>query len=180
MTSILPPNATKAERALEAAAARVGDVPTPARDYWNPATCPAWYLPWLAWAVSVDVWDESWPEAAKRAAIAKSIPLHRRKGTVRAVELSIAPLGLDASIQEWWQMVPVGERGTFKVRIRAGAETPPLSLAMIRSVQAAIDRAKPVSRHFGLSLEMDVAAGLYLAAATRSLRVITLQPQPAG
>lgn len=180
MTSILPPNATKAERALEGAAARIADVPMPARDYWNPATCPVGFLPWLAWAVSVDVWDDSWPEAAKRAAIAKSIPLHRRKGTVRAVELSIEPLGLDASIQEWWQMVPEGERGTFKVRIRAGAGTPPLSLAMIRSVQAAIDRAKPISRAFGLSLEMDVTGPMHLAVATRSLRVLTLQPHPAG
>ena len=167
MTSILPPNATKAERALEAAAARVGDVPTPARDYWNPATCPAWYLPWLAWAVSVDVWDDSWPEAAKRAAIAKSIPLHRRKGTVRAVELSLEPLGLDASIKEWWQMVPAGERGSFKVQIRPSANTPPITLAVLNSVAQAIERAKPVSRAFGLTLILDVPAALYVGAACR-------------
>jgi phage tail P2-like protein len=176
MTSILPPNATKAERALEAAAARLGDVPMPARDYWNPATCPVGFLPWLAWAVSVDVWDDSWPEAAKRAAIAKSIPLHRRKGTVRAVELSIEPLGLDASIQEWWQMVPVGERGTFKVRIRPSAGTPPITLPLLRSVQQAIDRARPISRAFGLTLILDPQADVFAGVTCRQQMRMRVQP----
>ena len=50
MNSLLPRNATGAERAIEGATARVGAVPTPFRDLWNPDTCPAALLPWLAWA----------------------------------------------------------------------------------------------------------------------------------
>ncbi|MBG8794166.1 phage tail protein I [Salmonella enterica subsp. enterica] len=30
---------------------------------WNPATCPIRFLPYLAWAFSVDRWDESWTES---------------------------------------------------------------------------------------------------------------------
>ncbi|TKA96910.1 phage tail protein I, partial [Cereibacter changlensis] len=57
MTSILPPNATKAERAFEAALAALCDLPVPVGQLWSPETCPAALLPWLAWALSVDDWD---------------------------------------------------------------------------------------------------------------------------
>ena len=55
MTSILPPNVTRAERALEGATARLDDVPVPIRSMWNPATCPAFLLPWIAWGLSIDL-----------------------------------------------------------------------------------------------------------------------------
>jgi P2-related tail formation protein len=51
--SLLPPNVSGLERALEQASARVGDIPVPIDPLWNPATCPARLLPWLAWALSV-------------------------------------------------------------------------------------------------------------------------------
>lgn len=101
MTSLLPPNATKTERAFEAATARIGDIPIIISDLWNPSTCAADLLPWLAWALSVDYWDAAWPEERKRAAIAASIEWHRRKGTKWAVvrALEIAGYGT-ARIQE--------------------------------------------------------------------------------
>lgn len=68
--TLLPPNATKAERAMEAVPARIDDIPASFRDLWNPRTCPINLLPWLAWAVSMDSWDASWPEHTKRARIA--------------------------------------------------------------------------------------------------------------
>ena len=52
--SLLPHNASPQERAIEAATARLADVPVPLRDLWNPETCPAELLPWLAWAFGVD------------------------------------------------------------------------------------------------------------------------------
>ena len=76
--SLLPPNATAAEVAIEAAAARVGAVPVPIRDSWNPATCPAALLPWLGWAFSVDDWDPQWSEERQRAVVAAAVEVHRR------------------------------------------------------------------------------------------------------
>lgn len=85
MTSILPPNSTDLELALEAATARIGAVPVPNATLWDAANCPAAFLPWLAFALSVDDWNPDWPEATKRAVIAASVSVHRRKGTVGAM-----------------------------------------------------------------------------------------------
>lgn len=101
IVTLLPPNATKTERSLEAATARIGEIPITIGDLWNPQTCPTDLLPWLAWALSVDFWDSDWPEERKRAAIAASIDWHRHKGTKWAVvrALEIAGYGT-ARIQE--------------------------------------------------------------------------------
>lgn len=73
----------------------------PIRDLWNPATCPAAALPFLAWALSVDTWDPSWTEEQKRATIAGSIALHQRKGSVASVKNALAAAGYgDAEILE--------------------------------------------------------------------------------
>lgn len=62
--TILPPNATSLETALDGAGAvRIDAVQVPVGTIWRPEACPEELLPWLAWALSVDVWDESWPEA---------------------------------------------------------------------------------------------------------------------
>jgi phage tail P2-like protein len=99
--SLLPPNATPVERGFEAAGARITALPVPVRDTWNPATCPATLLPWLAWALSVDNWDPTWTEGQQRAVIAASVAVHRRKGTVAAVREALAAAGYgDASLIE--------------------------------------------------------------------------------
>ena len=70
MTRLLPPNSTSLEKALEMLiGARVGAIDTPLRDLWSPADCPEELLPWLAWALSIDSWDASWPIHIRRALI---------------------------------------------------------------------------------------------------------------
>lgn len=91
--SLLPPNATPQERALDLATARVGNVPVMARDMWNPQTCPEALLPWLAWALAVDEWDGNWPVATKRAVIAASAAIHRKKGTPASIKAALAAAG---------------------------------------------------------------------------------------
>lgn len=91
--SLLPLNATAPERALESATARVGAVPNPLRTLWDPWTCPAETLPWLAWALSVDTWDNAWPEETKRAVVAGSLSWHRKKGTPWAIKQALANIG---------------------------------------------------------------------------------------
>ncbi len=83
--TILPPSSTDFEGAVEAATARIGAVPVPNAALWNAQNCPAAFLPWLAFALSVDDWNPDWPEATKRAVIAASVSVHRRKGTVGAI-----------------------------------------------------------------------------------------------
>ena len=103
MSDLLPPNATAAEVAIAAATARVGAVPVPIRDSWDPATCPVSLLPWLAWGLSVDDWDPAWSVSTQRAVIAASIEVHRRKGTRAAVVVALAAAGWPgAEVFEGW------------------------------------------------------------------------------
>lgn len=99
--TLLPPNATAAEHRLEQATARLGELPTPLRDLWNADTCPAHLLPWLAWALQVDIWDNSWSDDAQRAVIRGAITVHRRKGTPWAIKRALANAGYgDAILSE--------------------------------------------------------------------------------
>ena len=99
--TLLPPNASELERAMESVTARLGQVPLPIRALWDADTCPAHLLPWLAWAFSVDEWDPDWPEAAKRASIRDAARIQRHKGTVWAIRRVLANAGYgDARLAE--------------------------------------------------------------------------------
>lgn len=69
MNSLLPPGSTPLERRLAQTCSGISDLQVPLRDLWNPATCPVSFLPYLAWAFSVDRWDESWTESVKRQVV---------------------------------------------------------------------------------------------------------------
>ena len=72
-------------------------------------TCPAALLPWLAWGLSVDDWDSSWPEPVKRAVIAASADVHRHKGSVWSIRRMLALAGYgDAEIIEATDMPRLG------------------------------------------------------------------------
>lgn len=99
--ALLPPNATALERAAADALGARLDVAVPVRDLWSPERCPSPLLPWLAWALSVDVWETTWTEATQRRVIAESLALHRIKGSRAAVDRAIAAMGLgDVSVVE--------------------------------------------------------------------------------
>lgn len=150
--SLLPPNSTPLERAIEAALARRVDViPMPIRTLWNPDTCPAHLLGWLAWAQSVDVWDDDWSEALKREAIRAAFFVHRHKGTVGAVRRALAALNIGLEIAEWFD---TGDApGTFRIDafadyiFAAGFGINPALYAMIA---AHIVTIKPARAHYTL------------------------------
>lgn len=94
VTSLLPPNASATERAIEQAVGRISVVPVPLREVKDAATCPQEALPALAWEWSVDEWHLAEVESEQRAAIADSYRLHALKGTPWAVRRAIALAGL--------------------------------------------------------------------------------------
>ncbi len=99
--SLLPANRTRVEEALEKAVRASDPDVTPVATLMNPKTCPAHLLSWLAWAFSVDFWDDGWSEENKRAVIAASVSVHRRKGTLAAVKEALASAGFgDAKVRE--------------------------------------------------------------------------------
>lgn len=165
MTSLLPPNATAAERALEAAM-RAGIDLSAVGELWNPETCPADVLPFLAWGLAISHWDADWSEAQKRAAIADAIPFHQVKGTRAAVEQILARFHPLLSIVEWWQANPRRTPHTFEVRAPAGPGgidasflTTETAEAIIRDVAA----AKPLRSHFDFVFALEAQATLWMA-----------------
>ncbi|MGR3485481.1 MAG: phage tail protein I [Paracoccaceae bacterium] len=93
---------TPLERAMGGAVARrLAQVPIKFGEMWSVEDCPPELLEHLALAVSVDVWDVEWPEPTKRAVIARSIALHRAKGTLGSVQGLLKAAGYgDAEILE--------------------------------------------------------------------------------
>lgn len=93
MSTLLPPNASRLERAVETVVVNLLNIDVPVDRLWSAAGCPAELLPYLAWALSVDEWDASWTDERKRAVIAASVEVHRCKGSVGAVRRALIAAG---------------------------------------------------------------------------------------
>ena len=173
MTSLLPLNSTPLERAIEVATDEVPQIPL--RTLYNPQTCPAHLLYHLAWACSVDRWDEDWPEPVKRAAIAASFYIHQHKGTIGAIRRVVEPLGYLIDVQEWWQMVPEGIPGTFALKV--GVLDTGITEEMYQELTALIDDAKPVSRHLlELAISLETTGRIYICASVNEGDEIDVYP----
>ncbi len=83
---LLPPNSTPLERSLSGPTGRLTAIPAPVDAVWRHDQCPSGLLPWLAWALSVDFWDEEWNDERKRNLIRESFELHRKKGTLYGIK----------------------------------------------------------------------------------------------
>ncbi len=89
--SLLPSNATPLMRAVSLTnAARRPMALGPIGAMLDPAAIPAAVLPYLAAANGVSVWKPEWSDDRKRAVIARSIVLKRRRGTVPCFEGHLA------------------------------------------------------------------------------------------
>ncbi|MDD1014694.1 phage tail protein I [Pseudomonas rubra] len=160
MDSLLPLNSTDLELAIEAAGCETTEVPL--RTLYNPDTCPAHLLHQLAWAWSVDRWDETWPEAIKRSVIRSAFYVHAHKGTIGALRRVVEPLGYLIEVKEWWQTAPQGVPGTFALQV--GVLENGISEEMYLELTRLIDDAKPVSRHLiGLAITLATTGHLRLA-----------------
>ena len=174
--AILPPNAGAIERAVLAAElARIALVdPTVIVTVWNPATCPAQLLPWLAQGVSVDVWSDGWSEATKRAVIAASPAVHRLKGTLGAVRRALAAFDIESRIVEWWQ--EGGRRGTFRVELIYRDGSPVFDTVIQGFAIQAVAAAKPKSRVFTARAIMQARGTVHVAAFSRAAMIATAHP----
>ena len=159
VASLLPVNSTLLERALEASI-RPNIGPDAIRQVWNAWRCPAKLLPWLAWALSVDYWDDEWTEKEKRAVIAASIDVHRRKGTVSAMRRAVEALGFSFQIVEWWETTPRGTPGTAEVYL-GRPHAPFFAQPEIDFLMALLDEAKRATLHLTLSQAFVENVSLY-------------------
>lgn len=174
--SLLPPNATTLERAAEAADAQLLAIPMVHHLLWNPWTCPAEFLPFLAWTVSVDTWDSEWPEHIKRARIASSFQIQRHKGTAQSISDVVASFGGQVQLREWWQMDPPGQPHTFELLLTISGQGGQRATAeFINQVMAAVDRAKPVRSHYTFTQGINTDGAIGVIGVARVLTSTRLQ-----
>ncbi|MDR2306128.1 MAG: phage tail protein I [Paucimonas sp.] len=162
MQSLLPLNRTPLERAIEVAADE--DLKAALRTLYNPDTCPAHLLYQLAWAWSVDRWDDSWSEPIKRSVIRSAFFIHAHKGTLGALRRVVEPFGYLIEVQEWWQAEPAGVPGTFALKV--GVTDSGIDEQTYQELSLLIDDARPVSRHMtGLAISLESRGGLHFGCA---------------
>ncbi|HCB0883890.1 TPA: phage tail protein I [Klebsiella pneumoniae] len=161
------------QRAAEACAV-ISDLSVPLRDLWNPWRCPVKFLPYLAWAFSVDRWEETWSEKEKRQAVSDAFWIHQRKGTVAAVRRVIETLGYSMTLQEWWEVADPA--GTF--RLEVDLNDIGITESMIKELERIIGDAKPVSRHISqLTLSASTDSIVSIGTAAFDGEVITVYPK---
>lgn len=170
---LLPPSNTKFERDISDLAESITNQEVHVKDLWDPYKCPAELLPWLAWAVSVDQWVDSWPERTKRKVIDESIEVHRYKGTPHAVMRALDALGVNTSIVEWWHEGGSGTPGTMTVTALInenissdddGLITP----RMLSMITEAVERSKRASIHFDVELGISLSESIGFSGAMPS------------
>lgn len=161
------------QRAAEACAV-ISNLSVPLRDLWNPWKCPATFLPYLAWAFSVDRWEETWTETEKRQAIIGAFWMHQRKGTIAAVRRVIEDMGFSVSLEEWWQVDDPA--GTFRLEVDVNEVG--LSSKSMDELNRLINETKPVSRHVSqLAISARVSGDICAGAALQGGEIITVYPE---
>lgn len=175
---LLPPSSTPLERAVAQALAAAFDYPVLLRELWNPATCPLDALPFLAWARSVDWWNEDWPEAKKRAFVTSAFEVHRKKGTLGALRRVVEPFAFTLDALEWWQTTPQGQRGTFDLFINLNSQA--MGERDESEIERLLEETRPLTRHVGCITFINTQRSTvpYIGAAVVAGEVVTLYPRP--
>ena len=170
MTTLLPPNSTALETAVDLAAAKsIESIPEKIiYDQWHPQFCPVHLLGFLAWALSVDDWSPDWPEDTKRAVIAASLEVHQHKGTLASVHRVLTALSVSTDIYEYPE-TPVPH--TIEVIAYAnrplGGSNVLLDKATIRTVQRNLEAVKPARTTVSLKIGAPFSSKIKAAVMAR-------------
>ncbi|MCZ0877282.1 phage tail protein I [Raoultella ornithinolytica] len=171
--SLMAPGSSVLEQRAAAACAVISDLSVPLRDLWDPWKCPVKFLPYLAWAFSVDSWDEKWSEAEKRSVIGEAFWLHQRKGTIAAIRHVVEKMGYSLSITEWWAVADPA--GTF--RLETDVNDIGITSRMLDELTRLINETKPVSRHMAqFNISAKVTGTIFIGATLSSGEIITVYP----
>ncbi|MFY9350385.1 MAG: phage tail protein I [Sphingobium sp.] len=174
---LLPPNATPFERAMSlAGAARIDAVPIAVDRLWNPQTCPADLLPWLAWGLSADIWDPDWSEAQKRAAIAAAIDFQRRKGTPASLRSVLDRFDPLIEVVEWFEARDLMAPYHFWTVLPTLADSDTVfDDLLVAKILRDIAQLKPVRAHMTVIYRLRAEAQAWLVSPARLAGLSRLQ-----
>ena len=145
--STLPSSASKLERVLEQIFwEEIALIERDIRDFLNPWKCREDLLPYLAWELSVDYWDDSWSLDTKRRVCATALDIHTYKGTRYAIDKSIEAIRADSlKAVEWFEDEANLLPGQFRVDLIS--EQSPVDATTIPEITRAINNAKNTRSH---------------------------------
>jgi phage tail P2-like protein len=173
MRQLLPPNRTPLQAALADSSALNID-PTPLRHIADASRCPAALLPWLAWARSVDGWDEAMAEQPRRELVRQSFAIHKRAGTAGAVRRAMAALGVAVEFKEW-QSMPGAAPYTFGlvawVNDNPANESAVLTPQLYDRLKRLVDQTRNERSHYALKVGARFDQAMKLASASKAAAV---------
>lgn len=151
--------------------------PHPLHHLHCPWCCPIEVLPHLAWARSVDHWNDRWPERVRRRVVADSFLIHQVKGSVGAVKRALASVHAASDLEEWFNTG--GAVHTFGItampteNLLARTTGPIFDAALIDELRRVTDAAKPLRSHYVLTLRMPLESPLKMAGASVARDLLT-------
>ncbi|MFT9180366.1 MAG: phage tail protein I [Zymomonas mobilis] len=158
--SLLPPNSTSLERAIEKTSARNFELPAEhIKEIWNPDACPTDLLPYCAVNNGLNQWSDDWPDNVKRQRIASAIEIARHMGTVKSIKDVVEAFGGAVVMREWFETTPRGAPHTFDLVLTVNSQSDAAPTAKyVDDIIRAIVAAKPARSQFVFTMGIDTAA----------------------
>lgn len=173
---LLPQGSCELEKKAAAIAQYAVRNPIIIADLINPERCPEPLLPYLAWALSVDKWDEKWSDTVKRTAIKQSFFIHKHKGTIGAIKRVIEPIGYLIDFTEWFKTTPPGVAGTFAITVEVPESG--LNEQTYNELIRLVNDVRPVSRHLTtLAITTTPTGTINVFSAPYTGEIITVYPR---
>ena len=177
LRTLLPPSSSKLQRDLEEVFAnRIALLGKQGRDVTKSDISPEHILPWLAWEMSVDVWNDNWAVEIRREVIKASLFVHKKKGTIGALKKALGALQIDGlQLEEWFEYG--GNPYTFRVFIEIISSG--FDLTILDEIFAIIINSKNVRSHLeSLKAYLTTKSSMpYIGVAVQSGEVVTLHPK---
>ncbi|MDA9573345.1 phage tail protein I [Rickettsiales bacterium] len=173
--SLLPTNASQLLKDLENSSLKATTLEALNRYVTNPNLAPENILPWLAFAVSVDDWDDNWTLEVRRNVIKASIEVHKKKGTIGALRSALEAFNYEnITVEEWFNYggAPHFFRVFFDV-VESGFD-----VGILPEVQKVINSTKNARSHLeSLKAFLSAEMGLINMGSAMISKEITPLPQ---
>lgn len=161
--SVLPKNSTMLEKLVEQQARHITALPVLFYQLIDADTCPAPFLPWLAWAKRVEYWDGDWSDNQKRQVIKEARTFNEQRGTQSTLSQAMEHLGLGHTLTAWHELSPKGQPFTFTVGIMSGRVT----VQQQQEIYTALNSVKSARDWFGIDASVVTESRIYIAGACR-------------
>lgn len=146
---------------------------------WNYEKCPEEFLPYLAWAVGVEVWDNikgETPEDVikqKREVIKRWLDIRKLKGTRASINKAFEAIGLVAEIKEWWETG--SDPYTFEIEVKLATTGQIVTQERRELIVRLLNTLKPLRSTYNLSLVSDYEASLFTELSARQIKIVSYE-----